>query len=221
MLKPIVSALGENILCNDSRLWRKNAFGGKAMSTLTKTIGAATVGGLLVYFLDPDTGGRRRALAKDRAVNFVKEADRAIGKASRDLSNRARGTVAEARSLLPFRDVSDEVLVEQVRARIGRVISYPHFVEVSARDAAITLSGAVLERELGDLVSTVSSLRHVLSVRNELKGYERPQDIPGIQQGAARRRTAAPGWTPPPRLPRGVAAGPPPPFGGGLRASDT
>src|SRR5260370_11519690 len=217
MLKPIVSALGENIVCNDSRLWPKSAFGGKAMSTLTKTMGAATVGGLLVYFLDPDTGRRRRALVKDRAVNFVKEADRAIGKASRDLSNPARGTVAEARSLLPFRDVSDEVLVEQVRARIGRVISYPHFVEVSARDAAITLSGAVLERELDDLVSTVSSLRHVLSVRNELKAYERPQDIPGIQQGAAPRTTAAPGWTPAARLAIGVPGGALALFGGGRR----
>src|SRR5260370_32887244 len=193
MLKPIVSALGENIVCNDSRLWPKSAFGGTAMSTLTKTMGAATVGGLVVYCLDPDTGRRRRALVKDRAVNFVKEADRAIGKASRDLSNRARGTVAEARSLLPFRDVSDEVLVEQVPARIGRVISYPHFVELSARDAAITLSGAVLERGLGDHVYTGSSLPHVLSVRNEPTGYARPPDIPGVRHGAARRRPAPPG----------------------------
>lgn len=80
------------------------------MSTFTKTMGAATIGGILVYFLDPDTGRRRRALVKDRAVNLVKEADRAIGKASRDLSNRARGTVAETRSRLPLRNVSDEVL---------------------------------------------------------------------------------------------------------------
>ena len=139
------------------------------MSTFTKTMGAATVGGLLVYFLDPQTGRRRRALLKDRAANFVKEADRAIGKASRDLSNRARGTVAEARSRLPFRDVSDEVLVEQVRARIGRVVSFPHFVEVSARDGEVVLRGAVLESELDNLLSAASGIRHVSSVRDELK----------------------------------------------------
>src|SRR5579872_1730664 len=123
------------------------------MSTFMKTMGAATVGGLLVYFLDPDTGRRRRALLKDRSVSLLKEADRAVGKASRDLSNRARGAVAEARSLVPFRGVSDEVLVEQVRSRIGRVISYPHFVEVSARGGAINLRGAALESEVDSLLS--------------------------------------------------------------------
>lgn len=187
------------------------------MSTFTKTMGAATVAGLLVYFLDPDTGRRRRALVKDRAVKLVKEADRAIGKASRDLSNRARGTVAEARSLLPLRVVSDEVLVEQVRARMGRVASFPHFVEVSSRDGVITLRGAVLESELEDLLSTISAIRHVSSVRNDLRAYKRPQDIPGIQQAATRRKTAVPGWTPAARLAMGVTGGALALFGGGRR----
>jgi uncharacterized membrane protein len=178
------------------------------MSTFSKTMGAATVGGLLVYFLDPDTGRRRRALMRDRAVNLAKEADRAIGKASRDLSNRARGSVAEARSLLALRGTSDEVLVEQVRARIGRVASFPHFVEVSSRDAVINLRGAVLESELKDVLSTIAAIRHVASIRNELRAYKRPQDIPGIQQQASiRRKAAAPGWTPAARLAMGVGGG--------------
>jgi uncharacterized membrane protein len=177
------------------------------MSTLTKTMGAATVGGLLVYFLDPDAGRRRRALVRDRTVNLAKEVDRAIGKASRDLSNRARGTVAEARSLLPLHSVSDEVLVDQVRARICRVVSFPHFVEVSARGAAVTLRGAVLESELDELLSAVRAIRHVASVHKELKAYKRPQDIPGIQQSSTKRRGAAPGWTPAARLAMGVGGG--------------
>src|SRR5690348_5941610 len=177
------------------------------MSTFTKTVGAATVGGLMAYFLDPDTGRRRRALVKDRTTNLVKEADRAIGKASRDLSNRARGTVAEARSLLPLRGVSDEVLVEQVRARIGRVVSFPHFVEVSSRGAVSRLRGAALESEIENLLSRVKSIRHVSSVRNELRTYKRSQDLPGIQQAATKRRGAAPGWTPAARLAMGVGGG--------------
>ena len=177
------------------------------MSTFTKTIGAATVGGLVVYFLDPDTGRRRRALVKDRTTNLLKEADRAIGKASRDLSNRARGAVAEARSLLPLRGVSDEVLAEQIRARIGRVVSFPHFAEIGARDGVITLRGAVLQSELDNLLSAVSSVRHVASVRNELKTYRQPRDIPGLQQGEIRRRVPAAGWTPAARLAMGIAGG--------------
>lgn len=177
------------------------------MSTFTKTVGAASVGGLLAYFLDPDTGKRRRALVKDQGVKLLKEADRAIEKASRDLSNRARGAVAQARSLVPLGGISDEVLVEQVRARIGRVVSFPHFVEVSARDGAIVLRGAILESELDNLLSAVSSTRHVASVRKELKTYREPRDIPGLQHGEIRRRDPALGWTPATRLATGVAGG--------------
>jgi uncharacterized membrane protein len=177
------------------------------MSTFTKTIGAATVGGLMAYFLDPHTGRRRRALVKDRTTNLIKEADRAIGKASRDLSNRARGAVAEARSLLPLPGVSDEVLAEQVRARMGRVVSFPHFLEVTARDGVLTLRGAVLRSEVDKLLSAISSVRHVASVRNELKTYKEPRDIPGLHQGEIRRRVPAAGWTPAARLAMGVAGG--------------
>lgn len=177
------------------------------MSTFTKTMGAATVGGLLVYFLDPDTGKRRRALVKDRSVSFVKDADRAIGKASRDLSNRARGAVAEARSRLPLRDVSDEVLVEQVLAKLGRVCSFPHFVEVSARQGVIRLRGTALESEHDNFISAISALRHVTSVRNELRTYKSAHDIPEVQQGIIRRKEPPIGWTPAARLGMGVAGG--------------
>jgi uncharacterized membrane protein len=177
------------------------------MSTFTKTIGAATVGGLMAYFLDPDTGRRRRALVKDRTTNLINEADRAIGKAARDLSNRARGAVAEARSLLPMPGVSDDVLAEQVRSRIGRVISFPHFLEITARDGVITLRGAVLQSEADKLRSTVCSVRHVASLRNEVKTYKEPRDIPGLQQGQIRRRVPAAGWTPAARLAMGVTGG--------------
>jgi uncharacterized membrane protein len=187
------------------------------MSTFTKTVGAATVGGLLVYFLDPHTGRRRRALVKDRSVNLLKEADRAIGKASRDLSNRARGAVAEACSLVPLGYVSDAVLVEQVRARIGRVISFPHSVEASARRGTITLRGSVLQSELDTLLSTVGSIRHVCSVRNELQAYREPHDIPGRERGEIRRRGPAPGWTPAARLAMGVAGGALAVYGGARR----
>lgn len=175
------------------------------MSTFTKTVGAATVGGLLVYFLDPDTGKRRRALVKDRSVSLLKDADHALGKASRDLSNRAHGAVAEARSRLALGGVSDEVLVEQVRAKLGRVNSFPHLVEVSARDGVISLRGAALESEHDRFISALSSLRHISSVRNELKTYRSPQDIPGFQQGSIRRKEAEVGWTPAARLGMGLA----------------
>ena len=179
------------------------------MSTFTKTLGAATVGGLMVYFLDPKMGRRRRAAVKDRSASLLNQADRAVGKASRDLSNRARGAVAEARSLISARGPSDEVLVEQLRSRIGRVVSFPHFVELSARDAVVTLRGSILASELDDLHNAVSSVRNVCSVVNELKTYRTPQDMPGMhaapREATERRNGFCSGWTPAARLLMGAA----------------
>ena len=188
------------------------------MSTFTKTVGAASVGGLLVYFLDPDTGKRRRAQIKDQSVRILREADEAVEKASRDLSNRARGAIAEARSRLPIVGVSDEVLVEQIRCRMGRIICFPHFVEISARDGAVTLRGGVLQSEVDDLLSCVASTRHVHSVRKELQTYRDARDIPGLQNAQVRRRTAAAGWTPAARLAMGMAGGALTIYGGGRSA---
>ena len=52
-------------------------------------------GAALMYFLDPDRGGRRRALIRDKAVGLTNDARQAINAASEDLSNRAYGVYAE------------------------------------------------------------------------------------------------------------------------------
>ena len=52
-------------------------------------------GAALMYFLDPDRGGRRRALVRDKAVGLTNDARQAINAASADLSNRAYGAYAE------------------------------------------------------------------------------------------------------------------------------
>ena len=53
-----------------------------------------------MYVFDPERGRRRRALARDKAVHAAHKAGDALGAKSRDLSNRARGLVAETRSAL-------------------------------------------------------------------------------------------------------------------------
>ena len=52
-------------------------------------------GAALMYFLDPDRGGRRRALVRDKAVGLTNDARKALNAASEDLSNRAYGVYAE------------------------------------------------------------------------------------------------------------------------------
>jgi hypothetical protein len=63
-------------------------------SFLVFLAGLAT-GAALMYFLDPDRGGRRRALLRDQAVGISNDVREAINNTTEDLSNRAYGVVAE------------------------------------------------------------------------------------------------------------------------------
>ena len=69
-------------------------------STISFLCGLATgvaIGAAAMFIFDPDQGRRRRALARDKAVHYGKEAgDFATGTA-KDLRNRARGVAAETR----------------------------------------------------------------------------------------------------------------------------
>lgn len=49
----------------------------------------------LMYFLDSNRGGRRRALVRDKAVGLSNDASEAISGTAADLSNRAYGIMAE------------------------------------------------------------------------------------------------------------------------------
>ena len=68
--------------------------------SLAAWLGGFAAGALVMYVFDPDRGRRRRALARDKAIHAARVASDTIGARSRDLSNRARGVVAETRSAL-------------------------------------------------------------------------------------------------------------------------
>lgn len=67
---------------------------GRGLLRLLFGIGA---GAALMYFLDPDRGERRRAMARDKAIGLSNDARDRISGAAQDLSNRATGMLHEAR----------------------------------------------------------------------------------------------------------------------------
>jgi len=70
---------------------------------MLRVLGALGIGALAMYYLDPVSGNRRRALVRDKFVHYRKEAiDYAEG-AGKDLRNRAYGFAAEARGLVERR----------------------------------------------------------------------------------------------------------------------
>ena len=56
------------------------------------------VGAALMYLFDPQGGGRRRALIRDKATKFNRQTREAIEGRAKDLSNRAKGVAHELKS---------------------------------------------------------------------------------------------------------------------------
>ena len=153
----------------------------KNQNVVATSVGAAGAAAALMFFLDPDRGTRRRALVRDKTRSWAKNTQKSLSKATRDLGHRVQGVFAETRSHLPTHEPADDaVLTERIRSKLGRLVSHPSAIEVTVRDGTVTLSGDVLQSEMRDLLSSVSSARDVENVRNKLKGHADSSGIPGL-----------------------------------------
>ncbi|HLK33056.1 MAG TPA: SRPBCC family protein [Terriglobales bacterium] len=144
--------------------------------------GGLSLGARLMYMLDPDQGRRRRAMARDRAVWLAHQAEVTLDRGARDLFNRAQGAADETLSLLAPKPVSDEVLVQRVRSKLGRATSHPHAIAVEAKDGCILLKGPVLQNEWRRVLWAVRGVPGVERVQNELVPHQKA-DIPDLQGG--------------------------------------
>ncbi len=79
---------------------------------------------------------------------------------------------------------SDRVLVERVRAKLGRYVSHPSAIEVVAHDGDVVLTGDVLAAEHDDLVSVVAAVRGVRDVADHLDVHESAEGVSSLQGGA-------------------------------------
>jgi gas vesicle protein len=66
-------------------------------------LGAFAIGALAVYFFDPVSGKRRRALLRDQMVHARHEIGEYAEGTAKDLRNRAQGLVADARGMVERR----------------------------------------------------------------------------------------------------------------------
>jgi len=151
------------------------------MRALGGLLAGAAIGAGIMYLLDPDGGRRRRALLRDQIVTAAHKTSDAVDATSRDVTNRARGVVAELRGRLRRERVSDEVLRERVRARIGSVVGHAGSLDTHVDDGRVTLRGPVLSEEVERLLRRVRSVRGVEDVVNELEVYDAPGNIPSLQ----------------------------------------
>lgn len=138
----------------------------------------------LMYILDPDRGRRRRALVRDKIAHSAKVGAGRFGATRRDLAQRATGVAARMRGSLRREAVDDAVLVERVRAQLGRLVSHPRAIEVSAEEGRVTLSGPVLRAEVNRLIDGVERVRGVCEVVHALDEHDTAGNVPALQGGS-------------------------------------
>jgi gas vesicle protein len=154
------------------------------------SVGAAGAGAAMMYLFDPKRGKRRRAYVGEKAGHAAREAGREVERNTRDLSNRLRGAAVETSKRLTQNDAPDEVLAEKVRSKLGRVLSHPRAIDVSAERGVVDLRGAVPRSERGRAIRTAESVRGVRIVRHDaLRTYSDEEAISGV-----RREVEQPEW---------------------------
>src|SRR5438552_11316229 len=164
-------------------------------------VASFALGAAAMYFLDPDKGRRRRAILRDRSRSAITEMLNFVSVAARDAAHRAQGVRAQAQRQLDHGGTPDDLkLRERVRARLGRVVSHPHAIQVGAYSGRVTLSGPILAGEVLQLLEAVRSVRDVLEVEDHLDVHARPDSVPSLQ-GVSRRpetqtQAMRENWTP-------------------------
>ena len=148
--------------------------------------GVALVGGLglgaaLMYIFDPDRGKRWRALIRDKVEAAGTKLSDTADKMQRDLRNRAYGVVAEAKSIFRHDEVTDDVLVDRVRSRLGRIPVHIGAFDVTAREGVVTLRGQILADELPRVLRAARFVRGVKEIDNQFEVHERAASVPALQ----------------------------------------
>jgi hypothetical protein len=159
------------------------------MISIARSLAGVAFGAAAMFWLDPRSGRRRRALLLDQIRSRTAHFNDAVGVAGRDVRHRARGVRARLMSLFRHEEVPDDVLAERVRAALGRVVSHSGAIEVAVSQGRVTLMGSVLAEEYHDLIDTVCAVRGVGDVADELAVHEFATGVPDLQGGRLRVRS--------------------------------
>lgn len=134
-----------------------------------------------MYMLDPETGRRRRARVRDKAVATGHDAQRLARDASRHTADHLRGTAAEIQGQMRDTQLSGRQLHERIRAELGRLVDRPGNVDVSVSNGDVKLSGSAKPSEIPSVVAAVSAMQGVERVENRLTTAPVPAGGQGAQ----------------------------------------
>lgn len=146
-------------------------------------LAGALSGALVAYYLDAVSGGRRRALVRDKLVSAGHQlsdltefrAKRAVGHVKGFMATGHLDRITHAEP------ASDQQLHDRIRARLGRVISHAKAVQVEVHDGQVCLRGQILRREVDPLLREIERIAGVTGVRHELEIHEIAEGVPALQ----------------------------------------
>ncbi|MFN8419462.1 MAG: hypothetical protein U0528_09510 [Anaerolineae bacterium] len=153
------------------------------------------IGMALMYLFDPQHGHRRRANLRDRLLgvrNEVGDQVTKLGGKAEYAADRMRGVVAEAKNQIVHPPVEDSILVEHIRAHLGRLVALPGAVEVEVIGGRVFLRGDVLASEVDPLLAHLQAMNGVRYITNELKTHQSVEEIVASRNGQPRANGVAP-----------------------------
>lgn len=182
------------------RLVERRARNARSRNMSLGMLTGISAGAALMYIFDPQQGGHRRALARDKLVHGAHVARDRSQSAWRDACQRSAGIWHEGRRVLRREPISDETLAQRTRAQLRRHTHYAHAVDVAVHEGRVTLSGPVLARDTSRLLRSIRRLRGVREIDDQLVVHSDAGNVPALQ--GAREEAA---WTGVQRMTAGAA----------------
>jgi osmotically-inducible protein OsmY len=152
----------------------------KGSSARAVAIGTV-VGAGGAYLFDPQSGRRRRSLARDRIAAIARrgtsKSTEAVERSAQRAADEARGLAAEARrSVWGERPApNDQALADRVKSEIFRDADVPKgSISINAEAGIVYLRGEADEKQAEALVAATKEVEGVRGVENLLHGPGEP-----------------------------------------------